>query len=133
MLYQQLQQMEDHHTETEEKHQNMMKLIVDEHKSDRQQKDTDIQSLKGEVSRLLALSEEMTSRNNTLTKDLAALQNTTIEKSHMIEELDASLELVTSKCEEMKGRLTEINEVSNVDHKRLIISLTVVFCSLGLS
>ena len=133
MLYQQLQQMEDHHTETEEKHQNMMKLIVDEHKSDRQQKDTDIQSLKGEVSRLLALSEEMTSRNNTLTKDLAALQNTTIEKSQMIEELDASLELVTSKCEEMKGRLTEINEVSNVDHKRLIISLTVVFCSLGLS
>ena len=133
MLYQQLQQMEDNHTETEEKHQNMMKLIVDEHKSDRQQKDTDIQSLKGEVSRLLALSEEMTSRNNTLTKDLAALQNTTIEKSQMIEELDASLELVTSKCEEMKGRLTEINEVSNVDHKRLIISLTVVFCSLGLS
>ena len=119
--------MEDHHTETEEKHKNMMKLIVDEHNNDRQQKDTDIQSLKLEVSRLLALSEEMTSRNNTLTNDLAALQNTTIEKSQMIEELDASLELVTSKCEEMKGRLTEINEVSNLDHKRLIISLTVSF------
>ena len=104
-----------------------MKLIVDEHNNDRQQKDTDIQSLKLEVSRLLALSEEMTSRNNTLTNDLAALQNTTIEKSQMIEELDASLELVTSKCEEMKGRLTEINEVSNLDHKRLIISLTVSF------
>ena len=111
MLYQQLQQMEDHHTETEEKHQNMMKLILDEHNNDRQQKETNIQSLNQELSRLLAHSEETSARNNQLTKDIFVLQNANEEKTKMIEELDTSLELVTSKCEEMKGRMTELNEV----------------------
>ena len=92
MLHQQLHQMEDHHKETKDKHQQMMELIKEEYNKDRQQKEMSIQSLQGEMSMLQSLNEEIKDRNDELLKEVVDLQNTNNEKTKTIEELDVSLE-----------------------------------------
>ena len=89
----------------------MMKLIVEEYNKDRQQKEMSIQSLQGEMSMLQSLNEEIKDRNDELFKEVVDLQNTNNEKTKTIEELDVSLEQVTSRCEEMKVRMIELDEV----------------------
>ena len=108
--------MEDHHTEVEESHQKMVKLLLEEHNNDRQQKEKHIVDLKEEVSQLMASSEDARKYNDELTKEIYVLQSTNVEKTRRIEELDTSLEVATRRHEEMKEKMMEFNEVDFQAH-----------------